>query len=77
LRGSSSPAKKRGRTQDLVVLAQPPVLRPQPFDLDLLVALAPGRSPASMSACTSQRRTVSRPTPSLPATALANAASDG
>jgi hypothetical protein len=39
--------------------------------------LAPGRSPASMSAWTSQRRTVSRPTPSLPATALANAASDG
>jgi hypothetical protein len=53
------------------------VLRPQPFDLGLLVAARPRPATRVDVGCTSQRRTVSRPTPNLPATAVANAVSDG
>jgi hypothetical protein len=69
--------ENRCRPQDLVILPQPVVLAFNRLSSACSSEVVPGRDPALMSACTSQRRTVLRPMFSLPATASANAVSEG
>src|SRR4029450_3814253 len=78
LRGSSSPAKKTVAARRISLSSRSRLFSARNRLVPACSALlAPGGAPASTSAWTSQRRTVSRPTPNLPATALANAVSDG
>jgi hypothetical protein len=61
--------ENRGGLEDLVGLPQPLVLRPQAADLLGLGGGDPGRAPWSISAWATQRRSVSRATPSWAPTA--------
>jgi len=69
-RGSSSPAKKTGRLQDLIGLPQVPVLPLQLPDPGLLPRAGTRLIPASTMACWTQRRSDSNPTPTFGPTAL-------
>jgi hypothetical protein len=59
------------REQDLHILAQPWILCLQPLISECSGEVMPGPARALMSTCTSQRPTVSRPSPSCLATVCA------